>query len=69
MELNSMQVALNTVKTLRCELTQLFIGIHEGVKDDGSPTESKNNRYLHSMNEMIGKLGLRMRFGLFKVHF
>jgi len=70
MELNSMQVALNSVKTLKCELMQLFIGIHEGVKDDGSQTtDSKNNHYLHSMNELIGKLGLRMRFGSFKVHF
>jgi len=68
MESNPMQVALNTVRSLRLELMQLFIGIDEGVKDDGSQTESKNNRYLYTMNEMIGKLGLRMRFGSLKVH-
>ncbi|XP_022162107.1 mediator of RNA polymerase II transcription subunit 27-like [Myzus persicae] len=61
MELNQMQVALNTVKTLRLELTQLFIEICEGVKDNGSQTHAKQNHYLYSMNEMIGKLGFRMR--------
>jgi len=64
MELNPMQVALNTVRTLRLELMQLIIEIGEGVKDDGSQTESKDNRYMYSMNEMVGKLGLHMRFSL-----
>jgi len=67
MELNPMQLALNTVRTLRLELMQLIIEIGEGVKDDGSQTESKDNRYMYSMNEMVGKLGLHMRFSIFLI--
>lgn len=59
-----MQLALNNVQTLRLELTQLFIEICEGVKDDGSQTESRHNHYMYSLNDMIIKLGFRMRFGL-----
>ncbi|KAF0760679.1 mediator of RNA polymerase II transcription subunit 27-like [Aphis craccivora] len=61
MELNPMQLALNTVRTLRLELMQLIIEIGEGVKEDGSQTDTKDNRYMYSMNEMVGKLGLHMR--------
>ncbi|XP_022183121.1 mediator of RNA polymerase II transcription subunit 27-like [Myzus persicae] len=61
MELNHLQLALNTVQTLRLELTQFFIDICEGVKDDGSQTGSNQNRYLYTLNEMIGKIGIRMR--------
>lgn len=61
MELNPMQVALNTVRTLRLELMQLIIEIGEGVKEDGGQTDPKDNRYMYSMNEMVGKLGLHMR--------
>lgn len=56
-----MQVALNTVRTLRLELMQLIIEIGEGVKEDGTQTDPKDNRYMYSMNEMVGKLGHHMR--------
>lgn len=61
MELNPMQVALNTVRTLRLELMHFIIEIGEGVKEDGAQSESKDQRYMYSMNEMVGKLGLHMR--------
>lgn len=67
MELNPMQVALNTVRTLRLELMQLIIEIGEGVKEDGGQTDPKENRYMYSMNEMVGKLGLHMRFINYKL--
>lgn len=62
MELNPMQTALNTVRTLRLELMQLIIEIGEGVKEDGVQTEPKDNRYMYSINEMVGKLGHHMRY-------
>lgn len=65
MELNPMHVALNTVRTLRLELMQLIIEIGEGVKEDGTQLDSKDNRYMCSMNEMVGKLGLHMRYFLY----
>ncbi|XP_050539873.1 mediator of RNA polymerase II transcription subunit 27 [Daktulosphaira vitifoliae] len=61
MDLNNMQVALNTVRTLRLELMQLIIEIGEGVKEDGTQCEPKDNRYICTMNEMVGKLGNHMR--------
>lgn len=67
MESNPMQVALNTVRTLRLELMQLIIEIGEGVKEDGAQTDPKDNRYMYSMNEMVGKLGLHMRYCTIKI--